>query len=299
MKVVKPLLSLVVLLTLHPAIYAQGDARWELIAAGGVASYSGDLGGDQTKFLSDHPKKLGYAFGLGSRFIISNRFSIQFGINQAKVSGADSLSNNIDKKLRNLSFRSSITEGYLKGEVSIVNWEHVNGRENLSDNSNLYLFAGISFFRFNPEAFYNNTWHRLQPLGTEGQGIASGKGKYSLTASAFIVGAGYRHRLGDVVSLGFEIGARKTSTDYLDDVSTVHFDNAVIQATYGDVAAALADRYVSDPPRPAGTPRGSPKQKDYFMVGQVTLAFKLGAGGSGYGYGGGGRFRTRSKCFSF
>lgn len=275
--------------------------RFELVFMGGTAAYNGDLGGDQTKFTSDYLEKLGPALGLGVRMHVTNFLALRGNFNYAMVSGADSLSNDPDRKARNLSFRSPIYEGSLLIELSLFNWRHLLGEKVNSTRggrTNLYLFGGMSFFKFRPEGYYQDRWYELQPFGTEGQGIKPNTPNYKLSSSALVYGFGLRFHLGGRVSLGYELGVRQTNTDYLDDVSKEHWDNGQIEATYGQVAAALADRRVENGPLPQGSQRGNSGVKDYFGFSQLTLAFKLGKSGNSQG-GGGRGFRTRNRCFQF
>ena len=190
-------------------------------------------------------------------------------------------------------------------EISLFNWQHLAGEKVNSTRGgrgNPYVFGGMSFFSFKPQAYYQGRWYDLQPLGTEGQGIKPATPKYELTSTALIGGFGYRYLLGGRWSLGIEAGMRKTNTDYLDDVSKEYGDNGQIAATYGDLAAILADRSVdsegNEYTRPGGSQRGSSKVKDYFGFFQLTLAVKLGKDGNSSQYGGK-RFKTRSRCFQF
>lgn len=302
---------LLILMTIPLLLNAQGrQPRLEILAMGGVASYSGDLGHQQTKLFSDHLNKLGPAVGLGLRCHLNNMFSIRASFNYAMISGADSLSDDSWRYRRNLSFRSPIYEGAFLVEFSPINWRHIVSGEQINKgsrrNSNLYFFAGMGFFMFNPQAYYNGEWVDLQPLGTEGQGVRPGRGKYSLSASALIFGAGYRARISNRMSLGVEVGWRRTNTDYLDDVSFQYWNNLEIAAVNGELAAALADRTLdaNGQPNPVSrrgeSGRGNPKNKDYYGFAQITLAVKLGkVGGTPYYGRGSGKFRTRNKCYQF
>lgn len=281
------------------------QARLELVAMGGAAFYAGDVGGNQTKFLSDYMENLGPAVGLGMRLHVTNFMALRANFNYAMISGSDSLANHEGRIERNLSFRSPIYEGSLLFEISLFNWKHLVGEKVNSTRggrANLYVFAGMSFFSFKPQANYQGKWYDLQPLGTEGQGIKPATAKYALTSSALIAGIGYRYLLGGRWSVGFEAGLRKTNTDYLDDVSKEYWDNGQIAATYGDLAATLADRSIDGDGnsyiRPQGATRGSSKVKDYYGFAQLTLAVKLGKDGDS-SHGGGKRFKTRSRCFQF
>lgn len=280
---------------------AQGrQNRWEVMGMGGVAAYSGDLGQNEKKLFGDYPQKLGYSFGIGGRFIVNNFISIRANVMKASVSGADSLADNKGRRDRNLSFRSPVNELSMALELSLINWRQVKGTKSLGarGNINLYVFGGFAIFSFNPEAYYNGEWYRLQPLGTEGQGIVVGKNKYSLTSSALFGGAGIRKRVTGNLSMGVEFSVRKTNTDYLDDVSTTYINNEILSANYGPIAGALADRYKDAAPKVAGSQRGSSKENDYYGFLQFTVAYKFG---NNYidGRPGSKRSGARARCFQF
>ena len=84
-------------------------------------------------------------------------------------------------------------------------------RENIKD-----------FVRTNPD--YYSQWIDLQPLGTEGQGTTAypDRKKYSRTQIAIPMGGGVKISLNDNLNIAFSFSARKTYTDYLDDVSTTY-----------------------------------------------------------------------------
>lgn len=301
--------GIVLLLMILPlcAFSQRKQARLELVMMGGVSGYSGDVGQDRTKFLSDHLQNLGPAIGLGARLHITNFMAIRGNFNYAVISGSDSLASHNDRITRNLSFQTTLYEGSLLLEVSLINWKHLVGEKVNSSKggrANLYGFMGMAFFAFNPQGYYQDKWYDLQPLGTEGQGIKPNTPKYQLSSSALVVGVGYRHLLGGRWSLGIEAGIRKTNTDYLDDVSKEYWDNDELAATNGEISAILADRSVDEEGnafiRPQGSQRGNPKIKDYYGFAQITLAVKLGRDGNSQSYGGGkGRFKTRNRCFQF
>jgi hypothetical protein len=83
----------------------------------------------------------------------------------------------------------------------------------------------------------------LQPLHTENV-------DYKLHAFTPIVGFGAVYKITEHFKVGFEIGFRKTTTDYLDDVHSVYADKYLLQQHYGVLSAALSDRsgeWVGDP----------------------------------------------------
>lgn len=120
---------------------------------------------------------------------------------------------------------------------------------------------------------------RLQPLGTEGQGLIASRTKYSLIGICIPVGIGFKYTIDRYWGVGLEIGLRKTFTDYIDDVSTTYFDFANYPDA-NDLAAVLADRSNKSDPKvtTAGQQRGDPRDKDSYMFGIFSLNYKLRTG---------------------
>ena len=96
-----------------------------------------------------------------------------------------------------------------------------------------------------PEAEMNGQW-TLQPLGTEGQGppgrkrMASNRMEQQGICMPF--GFGFKSNIGPFTTFNIDWGVRKTWTDYLDDISGMYADRAVLLQERGEVTAALADR---------------------------------------------------------
>jgi hypothetical protein len=103
----------------------------------------------------------------------------RFAFNSGKVEGADSLINEsgnaeVYRKVRNLHFRSKITEAYAAAEIyPTIFFEQYEG---LQGKLRPYGLIGVGVFRFNPQTQYyspNGTtrWVNLRDLRTEGQGM--------------------------------------------------------------------------------------------------------------------------------
>ncbi len=75
-----------------------------------------------------------------------------------------------------------------------------------------YLYGGIAVFHFNPWAYDNdgNKIH-LQPLSTEGQGVAAfpSQKKYKLTQLALPFGAGIKYAVSDKVNMVLNSASEK------------------------------------------------------------------------------------------
>ena len=242
-----------------------------LTAFGGFSNYQGDLQDKRFTLDQSHP-----AFGLGVLYEITAQLYARANVTFGKISGDDK--NNSKNAIRNLSFSSPVTDIHLGLEYDLLNpYEHFIAP---------YLFAGISHFNFNPSAI--DTAGRkvyLQPLSTEGEGFYQGRKKYQLGQFAIPFGGGIKLSLSENIRVGFEIGMRKTNTDYLDDVSTTYIDQNILFANRGQQAVNMAFRggelktgltYPAD-----GSQRGSAKSKDLYYFSGITLSIRLNGGDDG------------------
>lgn len=266
--------------------------RTEFVIGFGATNFLGDLGGKDSQgsnFLSDlEISQTKPAFNLGLRYFALRHFAIRGGVHYGMVSGDDKLTEEPYRKNRNLHFRSSIMEFSLLVEFHITetvlggsqyNLAGVNGTDR--NTIGAYLFAGFASFRFNPKAKFDGQWVELQPLGTEGQGLEPGTSPYSLTSTAIPVGFGVRLPLNKAFVLSSEMSYRLTTTDYLDDVSTVYYDNDAIRDARGEMAAYLADPSLGDVegvfgnPTAPGQQRGDPEDNDAYLFITFNLNYKL------------------------
>jgi len=231
----------------------------------GTSNYHGDLQDKAFTFQEAH-----FAGGLGLSYDLSNRLAIRGNFKIGKISGDDKKGRN---KARNLSFASQLTEG----DIDLRYFITPIGLHSLSP----YIFAGVALYHFDPYTF-DSTGHKyfLKFLSTEGEGFVPGQKNYHLTQVSIPFGAGVKLWLSDNINAGFEIGFRKSFTDYLDDVSTVYVDPAILMANRGAKAVELAYRgdevKEGSPVYPAaGTPRGNSVNKDWYYFAGFTLSFRL------------------------
>ncbi len=236
---------------------------------GGASYYIGEL--NPYGHFGDGTHGMG---GIIYRHPLDKRFLIRGQVSYGKVSGTDADANTNFRRNRNLHFRSDIIE--VAGMVEMNFFEHAIGDEHNIQSP--YLFAGLAYFRMNPEAKYQGEWYQLQPLGTEGQGVPnSGRDRYHLDQIAIPFGLGVKVNLGQWVTLGVEWGMRKTYTDYLDDVSRSYMGNDRLRDANGDIAASLADRRKrsSEEGMLAGKERGDPENDDWYVFSGFTLNFRV------------------------
>ena len=215
------------------------------------------------------------AGGVVFRYNINPRLAARANVLFGSIEGHDSYSSSPAAQQRNLSFKSNITEFSAQLEFNFLEYKIGNERKKFSP----YLFIGLAGFKFNPMAELGNNWVALQPLGTEGQGIAGGASnrKYKLIQMSIPFGVGIKANLAKNIGLSIEWGMRKTFTDYLDDVSTRYYDPAKLAATHGTAAAKLSDPSLNTDPNYSnvGRQRGNPTTKDWYSFSGIVLTLKL------------------------
>ena len=222
------------------------------------ATYYGDLK-DDSDILDARPSlSLGLMTGLSRTLYLRSEFS------WVNISGRDLPDAGTGRRNRNLSFFSN---NYELNVVAIANLIPHRGRFYQRSNFNFYGFLGVGGLYFNPKTKLDGKVYALQPLQTEGV-------HYSRFAFVIPYGFGGKVKLTPFFNLGVELGWRKTFTDYLDDVSTVHLDPATIS---NPITKRLADRRpeVNEAPAEPGTRRGDPEDKDGYMLLSMKLEYYL------------------------
>jgi hypothetical protein len=263
--------KLLLLCLLYPAFaFPQGLS---LTISGGVTNYQGDL---QDKYFTLDPSNL--AFGAGLKYDLTPHWAVRTGFMLGKISATDA-KNDPKLRFRNLSFESKITEGNLLLEYTLFDMQE----KRISP----YIFGGLAVFHFDPYSFdsLDNKIY-LKPLSTEGEGLPEypDRKPYKLTQLAIPIGAGVKFRISDNTVLSYEIGLRKTFTDYLDDVSKTYVDEFTLAQERGLKAVEMAYRagelkggnttYPND-----GVTRGGSKYKDWYYFTGFTLYIGLNNGG--------------------
>lgn len=243
-------------------------AQWNVNLYGGFSNYFGDL--QSNAYTTSQSNG---SFGAGIQYDLSGHLSLLSNLTYGRISAADGYSHQADLRARNLNFESVIGEWNLLLEYNFLDLQ--------VHRLTPYVFGGIALFHFNPYA-YDTTGKKvyLRPLSTEGEGLSQypNRKPYALTQFSIPFGGGIKFRISDRVVLAYEIGMRKTFTDYLDDVSTTYVDQGTLLAARGPEAVEMAYRgneLKDGAPYPAaGSIRGGAKRKDwYYMSGlRVTIA---------------------------
>ena len=271
----------------------------------GASNFLGDLGGSSQMgrpFINDLDIEMTRpAIGAFYRVNFDMRNSVRANLYWAILGGNDKLAEPREmfadewfRYYRNLHFRTGIIEASLQYEFNILNYEPTRRRFRFSP----YLFFGVGGFYFNPKAKYTDpttgetSWVALQPLGTEGQGLEEfpDRKKYSRIAISFPMGFGFKYAVNRYWNLGFEIGHRITTTDYVDDVSRTYPVYDFYEKNYDPETAKIAKDISrrSDEIDPGGLfqtitgplqQRGDPADYDHYtFIGAIVVVMNIKGG---------------------
>lgn len=254
MKKLYPLTILLVVVTIvaeAQSFYALRRSRSLIMSVGtGTATYFGELKGKGGVI---DPKA---NLNVGLQYFIHPSLALRGEAGWFQLEGSDANGKHGAHASRNLSFVSNNFELSFTGAYHLYPMAY---RYYQRMPFNAYVYAGLGLLHFNPRAEYQGTMYALAPLRTED--VA-----YSRATFVIPMGAGIKVKAGPFFNLVLEGGYRKTFTDYLDDVSTVHPD----KSSWTDpVRIALSDRRpeIDGKPFAPGAIRGNPDTMDgYFLM---------------------------------
>ena len=266
----------------------------------GPSFFLGDLGGNRGKGTNFFIKDLNFELTkiMKGAFITlypNSWMGFRFAVDYTYLEGRDDIINTtgIDelwRKQRNLDFKTNIWEAY--GAIEVFPSMFFNRKSEFEPRLRPYGLVGLGIFHFNPkgsltDANGNKTWYNLQPLRTEGEGMAEypDSKPYKLTQMNIPMGGGIKYYLSDRINLSMEVLYRKTFTDYIDDVSKKYIDAKNFSKYLSVQDAALATR-LSDKTIPiifpgmtrwpAGTQRGDMKYGDAYFSVLAKIGIRLG-----------------------
>ncbi len=260
-----------IVLFLLSGILQSGSGQYiDMGIACGVSNYNGDIS-VRHMGLTQYQE----AYGIFVRYNITPYLSAKTYVNKAVLLGSDkkvSSSNQLED-MRNLNFRTDLIEFGVQYEYNLTGFD-ILANKTVSP----YIFVGLLGFYYNPQTNFQNQWIDLQPLGTEGQTMDH-KGGYHRFNMGIPFGLGFRFGISNRLCLGLEFGARKTFSDYLDDVSGAYPDMGALSA-HNPLAARLsyrADEYSNiAQPNLEGKMRGNPTTMDWYFVSTLSLSIRLG-----------------------
>jgi len=242
----------------------------------GTSYYLGDL--NTTHFNQPLP-----AAGLIIRKNIDRRFAYKAEIMYLNLRSDERDSDDTIAVNRGLHFKSPVYELSGQIEFNFLPFQPENPLYTWTP----FVYTGISIFHYSPKAENKDgEWIDLQPLGTEGQGTTTLFGNetetrdnYSLIQYSIAMGGGFKIAVNPSFNIILEYGARKTFTDYLDDVSTTYPGGNLLDMTNEAI-------YMSDPlgTHSKNMERGNPDKKDWYAFAGITLSFRLSNNTKGCDY---------------
>jgi len=257
---------LILILTIPFAGLAQSG---EIGLTLGISSYKGDL--NKSLF---NPDVFRPAVGFSYRKCFNNHWAYKLSFNAGSISADDAASNDDFQKQRNLNFRSHVFELASQFEFNFFSFQTANPETPMSP----YIFIGLAFFHFNPKTTIDGRDVELQPLATEGQGTGAypKRKPYKRLNVSIPMGGGVKFRLSRRFGVSVEVGARRSYTDYLDDVSTTYADKNVLRAANGDISARVSDRSINQNNNfNMDRQRGNASDKDWYMFSGITFNYTL------------------------
>lgn len=251
--------------------FAADNPNFDVSLNVGASSYFGDLTESAKLF-----NQSSYAFNAGATFNYNPHIAFRADIGYCKVQAADSKNSRADLKARNLSFKSNILDFSLAVEYNVL--DIINNHRFTP-----YVFGGVGFSYFNPYTTDRfGAKQTLQPLGTEGQGLAAypDRKPYKRTVLSAPLGGGIKYAISDRVTLGAEFKYHYLNSDYLDDVSHSGYPDKAILATKNPNLPYLTyrgDELPGGAPYPsASMNRGNPNNKDIYYSTQIRVIYSFG-----------------------
>ena len=261
--------------------------RREILLQAGVSGFLGDLGGldDIGTHLSPIDMEIDLtkqAISLAYRYKFFKNFAFHTSFNYLTVAGDDKLTKEPFRQNRNLNFKSDVFEVATRAELCLMSAKigHRYGikktmsRRHKSRSWEFIAFVGIGAFYFEPKGLNaSGEYVNLRPLHTEGQGLPGGPAQYKNIAISIPMGFDLRIIFHKFWSVGIEYNFRKTFTDYIDDVSTIYYDNQELKKNYGVLSSQMANPTINTIPDATSTDyqRGNSKNMDSYMSFQFTV----------------------------
>jgi hypothetical protein len=267
-------LTLSLFLILNNSVFGQffqsQNPGFDLTFAAGISSYYGDLVQDNPFF-----REPSYCLSAGIAYNHNPYLTFRANLSYLQIRAWDGNNKRADLIARNLNFKSNILDFDASVEYNIID---ITADHKITP----YLFVGFGGCHFNPyttDRFGKKVY--LQPMGTEGQGIAAypDRKPYETTIFEWPFGLGLKYRVTDRIVLGFEFKYRYVNTDYLDDDSRGGYPDQSILAAKDPNLPLLTyrgDELPGGAPYPAPTlNRGNPKNKDSYYSAQFKLIYHL------------------------
>ena len=195
-------------------------SRSEYLYGIGIVNSFGDIGGasnaDASSFVDLDIAYSRPVLAIGYRYKLYERFAIKANLTYANIHGSDVKSIN---ESRDFSFTTNMfelnghIEYHITKETHMVTYNNMSMRGKLhkfNRGINLYVFAGIGGTYFKPKA--------LDSFAEGPRSVEFVDNKN--LALVFPIGLGFKYPLTSATYIGFELGGRFTTTDFIDGFSS-------------------------------------------------------------------------------
>lgn len=263
----KKLLVFFFLWTLQAGTYLPAQQAVLGVLLGG-GFYSGDL---SPKEFGIYFTEIKPALGLFYQYNTRGPLSLRAALSRTGLEADDSRRSGFEDRMFN--FRTTVTELTLTAQWKLFTTGSARGWQ-----VSPFVFGGGGVFSFNPEVLFDGQWIAVQPLGTEGQGLAGYAAPYSLRQWNIPMGVGIQFVYRRQLTITLELGGRRLFTDHLDDVSGATVRYSDVLNGNGALAAQISRPLVFNPDRDLIYRRGG-DQVDWYYIGGITFAFPIGPQG--------------------
>lgn len=272
LRILIQLLMIISFTTVNGQIFEPNNPSVDLSFGAGISSYYGDL-------IQSNPffKEPSYCFSTGIAYNHNPHLTLRGDFSYQQIQAQDSKNKRPDLIARNLSFKSQIWNIDAMMEYNVID---------ITANNKFtpYAFLGFGVCHFNPYTKDRNGKKvYLQPLGTEGQGLALYPDRlpYATTILEVPFGIGFKYAISSRLNLAFELKYHYVDTDHLDDVSNAGYPDQAALAAKNPSLPMLTyrgDELPGGAPYPSkssGLNRGNPNNRDAYYNGQFKINFRL------------------------
>jgi len=275
------------------------NGKWEIGLGFGPMFFLGDLGGTAgigKPFVNDLDFPLTkLSKNLYGTYYAKEWLGFRLAFNHGTLEGDDAEAPNkggaeMDRLERNLSFKTSVLEGYIAAEIyPTVFIERYDG---LLHKFRPYVVGGIGVMKFNPKAQLDGKWIALRPLRLEGEGMAEypDSKPYSLVQKEIPLGLGFKYFIKENFYVGLEVLHRQLFSDKIDAVSAdyyvdYHVFDSYLSAADAANAKRLYYRGIYQGPVPGSVTRpgdiltyqrGDPTENDAYFSTILRFGWRLG-----------------------
>lgn len=237
------------------------DRYFSLSVGTGTATYFGEL---------NHPNSINNKLSLASLGMearLLNRVGARLEASYLTFRGDDkNAPDSSFQRQRNLSFQSKNFHSQLHILFYLKSYKGDYYKRWAFDP---YIFSGVGYLRYSPEAEFGGTKYALRKAQTEGV-------TYRKWVTTIPAGIGGKFKANEFLNIIFEVSYHFTFTDYLDDVSNTYassFSNSIsefLSDRKNEIGVISPEYYDQIQP---GARRGNPDDKDRLL--QINLKAEI------------------------